>query len=352
LHPGIWSADTHSAAKPVSAGHTTSPVSLVPQEDRAQGKVAVIVLGYNDRKWLDKCFTSVLSTLDGNFQVIYVDNASTDGSVEFVRERFPEIMIVRNKTNLGFAGGNNEGIRVALDCDADFVFLLNSDTWVSPTWLAEMRKHFADEPSLDVITAMILNYEDGRFDRNFLQLVSNTPDFVQDAWNGTRRPWYDTTSGSGAALMARRAFYEDVGVIDPVFFMYFEEIDLLRRGRFQGKRVAVSTTSIVHHFNHLETPDSGKPSKMRFERAYLIYTLKNQFDPLLKCVLKFLVQVVSRPIGAVFRGQWKRAWLLVRADVELLLKSPWILYRRHLEIHSPERLPEMTWLRPSRGQKA
>ena len=315
--------------------------------DARQAKVAVVVLGFNDRKWLDRCLTSVLATDDHNFQVIFVDNASSDGSAAFVEESFPSITVVRNTINLGFAGGNNEGIREALRTGAEFVFLLNSDTWVESSWLRELRAHFAEEPSLDVVTSMILNYEDGRFDRNFLQLVSDTPGFVQDAWNGNPRPWYDTSGGSGAALMARKSFYEDVGVIDPEFFMYFEEIDLLRRGRYHGKRVAVSTKSVVHHFNHLETPDSGKPSKTRFERGFLIFTLKDQFNPLLKCVMKFLLEGVSRPIGALFRRQWIRAWALVKIDVELLLKSPQIIWRRHLEMHAPARLPEMAWLRPS-----
>jgi GT2 family glycosyltransferase len=320
--------------------------------DPLHAKVGVIVLGYNDRKWLERCLSSVLATADTNFQVLFVDNASSDGSAEFVEQRFPEVTVVRNSTNLGYAGGNNVGIRIALDCHAEFLFLLNSDTWVESAWLKEMRAHFAEEPLLDAVTAMILNYEDDGFDRNFLQLVIGTSAFVQDAWNGKSRPWYDTKSGSGAALMTRRSFYEDVGVIDPEFFMYFEEIDLLRRGRYHGKRIGVSTKSIVHHFNHLESSDSGKPSKIRFERGYLIYTLKNQFDTALKCVIKFFVEVISRPIGALLRREWKRAWALVWTDVELLFKAPRILYRRHLEMHAPERLPEMTWLRKGSRSEA
>lgn len=145
--------------------------------------------------------------------------------------------------------------------------------------------------------------------------------------------------------MARRSFYEDVGVIDPEFFMYFEELDLLRRGRWHGKRIAVSTRSVIHHYNHLETPGSGKPSKIRFERGFLIYTLKDQFNPLLKNVIKFLLEIVSRPVGAVFRAEWRRAVLLIRTGLELALKSPWIVWRRQREMHSPDRLPEMKWLR-------
>jgi GT2 family glycosyltransferase len=325
------------------------PVS--PPADSLPGKVAVIVLCFNERKWLDRCLSSVLATEDGYFQVFLVDNASSDGSAEFVSQAFPTVSIVRNATNLGFAGGNNEGIRAALAAGAEFVFLLNPDTWVEPSWLREMRAHFTEEPSLDVVTSMILNYEDDRFDRNFLQMLNATPGVMQDAWDGRIRAWYETTTGSGAALMARRSFYEDVGVIDPEFFIYFEEIDLLRRGRYHGKRIAVSTRSVIHHYNRLETPRSGRPVKIRFERGFLIFTLKDQFNPLVKCVIKFLLEVVSRPIGALFRREWARAWALLKVDAELLLKSPLIIWRRHLEMYAPDRLPEMTWLRPSSDRR-
>jgi GT2 family glycosyltransferase len=218
---------------------------------------------------------------------------------------------------------------------------------VEPEWLAGLRHIFATDPQISVATAMILNYDNNEFDHNFLQILHATPGFLQDVWNGHVQPWYLTETGSGAALMARRSFYQSVGAIDPIFFMYFEEIDLLRRGRFHGHRIAVSTRGIVHHYNHLESPNSGRPVKIRFERGYEIFTLKDQFNPALKCVIKFLMEVVSRPIGAAFKGQLGRCLQLIRVGVELVVKSPWILWRRHLEIRDPSRLPEMKWLRPA-----
>ena len=227
----------------------------------------------------------------------------------------------------------------------EFLVLLNPDTWVEPDWLLEMRVVLAAAPTISVVTAMIKNYEDDRFDQNFIQILQVTPRFIQDAWDGTIAPWYETWTGSGAALMARRSFYEAVGVIDPVFFIYFEEIDLLRRGRYHGHKAAFSTRTVIHHYNRLETPGSGRPVRIRFERGFMIYTLKDQFSPLPKCIIKFLLEVVSRPIGAVFRGEWGRCLKLLRVGVELVLKSPWIIWRRHLEMHAPSRLPEMDWLR-------
>ena len=323
-----------------------------PHENaRTGGLVAVVVLCFNERAWLEKCLASVLATHDVNFRVYLVDNASSDGSAEFVRGAFPQVTIVSNAANLGFAGGNNEGIRAAVADGADFVVLLNPDTWVEPDWLAELRAVFAADPAIGVVTAMIKNYDDDRFDQNFMQILQSCPRFVQDAWDGAVASWYETATGSGAALMARRSFYESVGVIDPAFFIYFEEIDLLRRGRYHGHKAAFSTRGVIHHYNRLETPGSGRPVKIRFERGFLIYTLKDQFNPLPKCIIKFLLEVVSRPIGAAFRGEWGRCGKLIRVGGELLAKSPWIVRRRHLEMRSPERLPEMAWLRPGAARR-
>ena len=309
------------------------------------GQVAVIVLCYNERNWLERCLTSVLATDDPNFRVYLVDNGSSDGSAEFVMSAFPSVTIVRNSRNLGFAGGNNEGIRAAVTDRAEFVVLLNPDTWVERDWLREMREIFAADSSIGVATAMILQYDGQEFDKNCLQILQDTSGFVQDAWAGRVKPWYETESGSGAALMARRSFYEAVGVIDPEFFIYFEEIDLLRRGRFHGQKAAISTRGIVHHYNRLETPNSGRPTQIRFERGYMIFTLKDQFSPLPRCITRFLAEVFSRPVGAALRGQWARMRRLIRVGAELMVKSPLIIVRRHREIYSPGTLPEMKWLR-------
>jgi GT2 family glycosyltransferase len=141
--------------------------SAVESRDPLQAKVAVVVLCFNERKWLDKCLSSVLASQDQNFQVFLVDNASRDESVAFVEQSFPSVTIVRNAANLGFTGGNNEGIRAAIAAGVEFVFLLNPDTWVESSLLGERRAHFAGEPALDVVTAIILNYEADRFDQNF-----------------------------------------------------------------------------------------------------------------------------------------------------------------------------------------
>lgn len=329
----------------------TLPGDKSPRSFEGHGQVAVIVLGFNDAEWLPKCLSSLGATNYPDMIPIFVDNASSDESVELVQTQFPDVQIVQSSRNLGYAGGNNLGMRHAAEQGADYFVLLNTDTRVEPDWLGQVMEVFDADDRIGVVTASMRNYDDDTLDRNYQQILSVTPGFIDDAIRGDVRSWYETTTGSGAALAVSRRYIETVGAIDPVFFMYFEEIDWLRRGRLHGFKIAVSTQAIVHHFNHLEDPTERRPTKTRFERGHMIFTLKNQQEPLLKSLAKFLLEGPSRVTGALFAGQWKRAGSLLLITAELILRAPSIVSRRRRETYRPDSLPEMEWIRSAADGK-
>jgi GT2 family glycosyltransferase len=337
-------SETLTAVEP-AAEPAAVPAAEARRDKATHPRIAVIVLCYNEKDWLERCLSSVSATDYDNFRIVFVDNASADGSVELVRERFPHVEIVANRANLGYAGGNNSGIEYALqDRETDYVLLLNPDTWVEPEWLTELVRVFEADRDIGVVTAMIKNYDDERLDHNCMQIFRSIPDCVQDLWDGRLQPWYYTESGSGAACMLSRKYLEQVGIIDPVFFIYFEEIDLLRRGRYHGYKLAISTRGVVHHFNRLEDPTQKRPTKIRFERGHMIFTLKNQFEPYPKSLVKFLMEGPSRICGALLNKQWDRAWKLTKVNAELLCRIPEISLRRYREKYACRKLPEMKWL--------
>ena len=98
-------------------------------------RVSIVIVNYNGRQWLEACLSSVLESIYGNFGVVLVDNASSDESLQLVRERFPSVSVIASSENLGFAEGSNLGIRAALATPAEYVVLLNPDTIVEPAWL-------------------------------------------------------------------------------------------------------------------------------------------------------------------------------------------------------------------------
>ena len=327
--------DTATPPGPALATHEASARSP---------RVAVIILGYNSRRWLERCTQSILDATWPHVTAYYVDNGSQDGSFEFVRERFPGIRHIQTGANLGFAGGNNVGILAALREGHDYVMLLNADAWMEPDCLTEMVGVMESEPTLGFFSALILGYDDRRLDKNWMQFMRMNYRCLQDLWSGSLDRWYPTDSGSGAAILIRSSMLRHIGLIDPVFFMYFEEIDLIRRGRYHGYGSGFSTRAVVHHYNHLESAGPGHSSGIRFERGHMIYTLKDQGKPAVQNVLAFALESTGRVAGAVLRRQWSRAGKLVRVVLELWAKSPAILWRRYLELRTPSRLQELRQL--------
>jgi len=118
-----------------------------------KSKVSVIILNWNGKHHLERCLSSVLEQTYSNFEVILVDNGSTDGSVEFVRGRFPEVRIIWNEENLGFAAGNNAAI---IATRGDYVATLNNDTQVDPHWLSELVNAAETTPKVGMCASKML----------------------------------------------------------------------------------------------------------------------------------------------------------------------------------------------------
>ena len=123
--------------------------------------VAIIVITFNGRHHLARCLPSLLKTDYPNFRVILVDNASTDGSAEFVSENFPTVSIVRHPQNFGFAKGNNIAIASCLAEGLDYIFLLNDDTeLLAPTWLAAAIRLCEGNPRVGMVGFLLTNDPD------------------------------------------------------------------------------------------------------------------------------------------------------------------------------------------------
>ena len=131
--------------------------------------VSVIVLNYNGRQYLTDCLSALQRQIypADRFEVVLVDNASTDGSVEFVRRMFPNVRVIENKVNLGFAGGNNAGIRAT---DGEYVALLNNDTAAEPDWLSALVEACQSDPAIGACTSKLLFF----CDRLPLQIATDT----------------------------------------------------------------------------------------------------------------------------------------------------------------------------------
>lgn len=244
-------------------------------------KVTIIILNWNGKEDTIECLGSLKHITYPNNEILLVDNGSTDGSVECFRNRHPEIEIIENEENLGFAEGNNVGIRRAMDEGADYVLLLNNDTVVDPEFLGELVNVVAKNPKIGFAGPKIYYY-----DYNGKKDVINFAGGRLNMWKGTARHigkkeidsgQYDKIKkvdyAQGSCLLGRIEMISKIGLLDPEYFTYWEEDDWCMRGRKAGyDTVFVPKAKIWHK---ISTSDVGKIKMYFLGRNQFFFMKKN-----------------------------------------------------------------------------
>ncbi len=211
-------------------------------------KIFVIIVTYKGQQWYDRCFSSLRkSTIP--LQTIVVDNASNDGSAEYIREHFPEIHIIESNENLGFGKGNNLALKYAYEHDCDYVFLLNQDTWLEDEAAIEkLVKVSQNHPDYGIISPMHMT-ADGRSLSMMMEYGSNkyTYRIMSDLYCGVAKGFYETNYVNAAAWLLPRKTLSVLGGFDPLIFHYGEDDDYLNRARFHGLKVGICLESRIVH---------------------------------------------------------------------------------------------------------
>jgi GT2 family glycosyltransferase len=213
--------------------------------------VAIIVLNWNGKGDTIECLESLRKVTYPNFNVLLVDNASTDGSVELFKRDHPDIELLVNEKNLGFAGGNNVGIRRALEEGADYLLLLNNDTVVCPDFLGGLVDIAEGDPRVGIVGPKICFYSDpekvwsaGGSINMFTGRIGNDGEgLAQKDLKGTKEVDYV----SGCALLVKSGVVERIGPMDERYFLYFEETDWNLRARRLGYACVVDNDVRILH---------------------------------------------------------------------------------------------------------
>ncbi|MEM3448740.1 MAG: glycosyltransferase family 2 protein [Nitrososphaerota archaeon] len=214
---------------------------------------SVIVLNHNGMAFLEKCFNSLKNQSYPNYEVIMVDNASTDNSIEYVKRNFPWIKLIQSNTNLGYAGGNNLGAKKAR---GKYLVFLNNDTYVDYYWLEELVNAVENHKDIALAQSLILDYEKkGIVQCAGLYLIKEcgwTWVFCKDIPYETFLEKYDSRmidifAGLGASIIIPKEVFQKIGGFDDRFFIYSEETDLSWRIWLKGYRVVLAPKSRVYH---------------------------------------------------------------------------------------------------------
>jgi len=238
--------------------------------------VYVLVLNCNGASWLERCLSSLAGCSYPRLSIVLVDNASTDGSVDLARRISPGLEILRNPVNLGFCEGNNVGISYALERGADYIALLNNDTYCEPDWIERLVEVGEAEPSIGVLGPVQLVFDGAEFNT---WTDSALPHLLESLRANDRAgAWSPVEWVEGSCLVAKRVVFDRVGRLDPIFFTFFEEIDLCRRARAAGFEVAIVPSSKIHHYRggYFGQPRHSRQRRFLFLRNSMIY---NSTDP-------------------------------------------------------------------------
>ena len=237
-------------------------------------QLSIIILNYNTKKLLEECLKSVFNKIKiRDYEVIVVDNASTDGSVEMVKSNFPQVKLIENDENLGFARGNNQGIRIS---KGRYVLLLNNDTLVLDDDFDKVIKFMDENKDIGILGCRI-NNPDGSLQLSCYKLPSMwemfthytflTRLFPNSRWCGDYRNWPHNEIKEvgfviGAFFLIRKDVIDDIGLLDEGFFLNAEESEYCLRAKKAGwKTVFYPDFKIIHY--------GGQTKKFMKERELL-----------------------------------------------------------------------------------
>jgi len=250
--------------------------------------LSIVIVSWNVRDLLDRALRSVFAageeTLD--LDVVVVDSASSDGTPQLVRERYPQVRLIASDENLGFARGNNVGIREATH---GLILLLNADTLVQGDALATLVAHMATHAEVGVVGPRLLN-ADGTTQSSRRRYPTLPILFFESTWLQPLAPrrWLarfyvedrpddreQTVDWiTGAAMLVRRQVIEDVGGLDEGFFMYSEELDWCRRIGVAGWQIAYTPAAQIVHYGGKSSEQVAPARHIYFQSSKVRYTRK------------------------------------------------------------------------------
>ena len=219
--------------------------------------VSVVVVTYKGFQWYERCFTSLRQS-NVPVTTVVVDNASKDGTIEYIKEHFPEIHLIESEKNLGFGGANNIGIRYAMDQGCDYCFLLNQDAWIEPDTMAGLIRISQAHPEYGILSPVHLNKEKTNIEKWLLQRLDDfrttNSTLFDDLYFGCLKDVYRTKYVNAAAWFLPRKTLETIGGFDPIFFHYGEDDNYINRVLYHGLKIGICPRLQIVHDNDRPRP--------------------------------------------------------------------------------------------------
>lgn len=314
-------------------------------------RTAVVILNWNGLHWLQRFLAGVVANSSGA-EVIVADNASTDGSVDWLRSDLPDVRIIRLPTNLGFAGGYNAALE---QVDADRFVLLNSDVEVTPGWLDALNAALDYDGALAACQPKVLAHADptrfehagaagGYIDRNGYPFCRGRIFEITELDTGQYDDDRAVFWATGACLMIRADAFRAAGGFDAALFAHMEEIDLCWRLRRMGWRIGYTSKATVLHVGG-GALGYGSPFKtyLNFRNSLIVLAKNLRGTWWWFWIIRRMVLDLFAAIKFLLEGHGRHSWQVSRAHRHFLLRLPQILRQRRA-LMGTERAPDLTGL--------
>lgn len=284
-------------------------------------EIAVVILNWNGKKLLQKFLPAVVQH-SNQAQIYVIDNASTDDSVAFLQTNFPEVHLIQNQQNLGYAGGYNQGLKQVKE---PIYCLINSDVLVTENWLAPILKLLGEQPEIGIVQPKILDYKR----RNYFEYAGAAGGFIDaygfpfcrgrvfDTIEKDEGQYNDITPvfwASGACFFVRKSVFEQLNGFDTLFFAHQEEIDFCWRAHIHNIQVYYCGFSTVYHVGGA-TLSNGNPKKtfLNFRNSLLmLYKNRPKKGKFINIFMRLSLDGLAG-IHFLLKGKPQHCWAIVRS---------------------------------------
>jgi len=290
--------------------------------------VTVIVPNWNGFKFIGPCLKSLYKSLYKNYEVVVVDNGSSDGSVEFIEENYPDAKLVKLKKNIGFAGACNRGIK---ESSGDYIFLVNNDVEVEPDYIKELAAFLEENQGYSMATGKMLKY----YKRSYFDAagdclsVSGAP--TNRGHDSEDQGQFDKPEDvfgvcAGASLY-RRSLFDEIGYFDEDFFAYIEDVDLDIRSLLAGHKAKyLSRVRCYHHGG--ATIGALSPRHVFFTNRNKIFLIIKNFK--LNWIITHFTEIFQHQLEMAKYFSFSRCgWSFFLSRISAMIKIPKMVVKRY-----------------------
>src|SRR5215471_6394627 len=287
-------------------------------------EISVIIVNWNGKDFLNDCLSSLRTQTFRDFETIFVDNGSQDGSVEYVREHFPEVRLLALDSNLGFTGGNIAGYELST---GPLLALLNNDTEAHPKWLESIYCGSLAYVNAGSFASKMMYFDNRKQIENCgfeLGRAGTTLEIGRDQTDGPTFAQPRKVFGAcGGAAAYRRSMLDDIGFLDPDFFMIYEDVDLSFRAQLSGYECVYLPRAIVYH-RYRSTLGRVPPAQVFYAQRNIEFVYLTNIPANL--MLRSIPWRIAYEFGsAVYFIRHRAGSDFVRAKIAALRKLPAIL---------------------------